>query len=50
VSALSTSGTYNGIVADKIQFNISLLSTINNDYSTLQAGSPFNGDRSALVQ
>jgi hypothetical protein len=50
VAAVSTSGTYNGIVADKIQFNVNVLSTINNDYSTLQSGSPFNGDRSALVQ
>ncbi len=50
VAALSTAGSYNGIVADKLQFNAGVLSTFSNDYSTLQSGSPFNGDRSALVQ
>ena len=50
VSALTTAGSYNGIVADQIQFNVGVLSTFSNDYSTLQAGSPLNGDRSALVQ
>jgi hypothetical protein len=50
VAILSTAGAYNGIVADNIQFTLPILSTINNDYSTLLAGSPFNGDRSFLVQ
>lgn len=50
VNALDTAGSYNGIVADQLQFNVSVISTFSNDYSTLQSGSPFNGDRSELVQ
>jgi Flp pilus assembly protein TadG len=50
VAAISTAGSYNGLVADKLQFNANVLSTFTNDYSTLQAGSPLNGDRSTLVQ
>lgn len=50
VNAISGGGSYNGIVADKLQFNVGVLSNFTNDYSTLQLGSPFNGDRSELVQ
>lgn len=48
VSALSTS--YNILVADQIQFTAPILSTFGNNYSTLQSGSPMNGDISTLVQ
>jgi hypothetical protein len=50
VNALDSAGSYNGIVADQLQFNVGVISTFSNDYSTLQSGSPFNGDRSELVQ
>jgi Flp pilus assembly protein TadG len=50
VAAISTAGSYNGIVADKIQFNVNVLSTFANDFSTLQTGSPINGDHATLVQ
>jgi hypothetical protein len=50
VAALTTAGGYNGIVADKVQYNVPVLSTFSNDYSTLQSGSPLGGDHSELVQ
>lgn len=50
VNALDTAGSYNGIVADQLQFNVSVISTFSNDYSTLQSGSPLGGDHSELVQ
>lgn len=50
VSVLGGASKYNGIVADRVQFTANVLSVISNDYSTLQSGAPFNGDRSELVQ
>ncbi|MDE1155949.1 MAG: Tad domain-containing protein [Acidobacteriaceae bacterium] len=50
VGVISGARSYNFIVADRIQFTANILSVINNDYSTLQNGSPLNGDTSFLVQ
>lgn len=50
VNALDTASGYNGIVADKVQYNVPVLSTFSNDFSTLQSGSPLGGDHSELVQ
>lgn len=50
VNALDTASGYSGIVADKIQYNVPVLSTFSNDFSTLQSGSPMGGDHSELVQ
>ncbi|SDF83373.1 Tad domain-containing protein [Terriglobus roseus] len=50
VNVINAGGGYNGIVADKVQFNAGVLSTISNDYSSLQSGSPLGGDHSELVQ
>lgn len=50
VAALTTANGYNGIVADKVQYNVPVLSTFSNDFSSLQSGSPLGGDRSVLVQ
>ena len=48
VNALSSA--YNILVADDIDFIGSIDSTFGNDYSTLQSGSPLNGDDVMLVQ
>jgi hypothetical protein len=50
VGAVAGVSRFNGIVADRIQFTAQILSTIGNDYSTLQSGSPLGGDHSELVQ
>lgn len=50
VGVLSTAHTYNFLVSDRIQFTAQILSTFGNDYSTLESGSPLNGDASALVE
>lgn len=50
VNVINGGGGYSGIVADKVQFNAGVLSTISNDYSSLQSGSPLGGDHSELVQ
>lgn len=50
VPLISTAGSYNGIVADKLQFNATVLSTFSNDFSSLQSGSPLGGDHSELMQ
>jgi Flp pilus assembly protein TadG len=50
VGAVAGAQKYNGIVADRVQFTAQILSTIANDYSSLQSGSPLGGDRSELVQ
>jgi hypothetical protein len=48
VSALSS--TYNILVAEDIDFLSGIDSTFGNDYSTLESGSPLNGDNVMLVQ
>jgi hypothetical protein len=50
VNVLDSAAGYSGIVADKVQYNVPLLSTFSNDFSTLQSGSPLGGDHSELVQ
>jgi len=50
VGVISGASKYNGIVADRVQFTANILSVINNDYSTVQSGSPLGGDHSELVQ
>lgn len=48
VSVLSSS--YNILVAQDITFLAGVISTFGNDYSTLESGSPLNGDNVYLVQ
>jgi len=48
VSALSSS--YNILVAKDISFAAGIASSFGDDYSTLDSGSPLNGDNVALVQ
>ncbi len=48
VSALSS--TYNILVAKDITFLAGVITTFGNDYSTLESGSPLNGDNVSLVQ
>jgi Flp pilus assembly protein TadG len=50
LGVVSGAANYNGIVADRVQFTGQVLSTLANDYSSLQSGSPLNGDHSSLVQ
>jgi hypothetical protein len=50
VGAVSAANGCNFLVADRIQFTAQILSTISNNYSTLENGSPLGGDTSALVQ
>jgi Flp pilus assembly protein TadG len=46
----AASATYNILVADDIDFIANIDSTFGNDYSSLQSGSPLNGDNVMLVQ
>jgi hypothetical protein len=48
VSAIASS--YNIIVAKDIYLTVGVATTFGNDYSTLQSGSPLNGDNATLVQ
>lgn len=41
---------YNIVVAKDIQFSVNVLTSFGNNYSTLQSGSPLNGDNAVLVQ
>jgi hypothetical protein len=50
VGAIASASSYSGIVADRIQFTGQVLSTVANDQSTLQSGTPLNGDASVMVQ
>lgn len=42
--------TYTILVAKSIQFNVAVLSRFGNDYSSLDFGSPLNGNRSSIIQ
>ncbi len=50
VGVVAGASKFNGIVADRVQFTAQILSTLGNDYSSLQSGSPLGGDHSELVQ
>lgn len=44
------SSAYNILVAKDINLTVAVLSAFGNDYSTLQSGSPLNGDDASLVE
>ncbi|ADW71002.1 pilus assembly protein TadG-related protein [Granulicella tundricola] len=44
------SSAYTIVVAKTLQFNVNVLSTFGNDYSSLDIGSPLNGDSAVLLQ
>lgn len=50
VNALSSPSSYNIVVAKDIDLVAGVLTSFGNDYSSLPAGSPLNGDDAVLVQ